>query len=293
MFLIHENQNTYRSILLNHSLNRLHYIKYFHSPEKEWIIFLHGAGGSTATWKKQVDHFKNDFNLLLIDLRDHGKSKNIQPEIKDYSFPMVSDDLLKVMEDADVKTAHFITLSFGSILIQDFAMRHPNRIQKMVVVGGVFSGSPLIKGFVFTAKFLNLFLSYRQMYSLFSYILMPYRRNQKARKVYQKHATELTQKEYLKWVGLYNEFFNLLKTYHERTSSHKMLILMGGDDYIFLEGARKLAENQLNTELKILPRVGHIANIEAPKTVNSLALNFLLNQEEKQGTTRLSDTNLL
>ncbi|MEM6643380.1 MAG: alpha/beta hydrolase [Bacteroidota bacterium] len=270
--------------LLNHTT-------YINGEKNPWVVFLHGAGGSIATWNKQLDAYKPHFNLLLIDLRDHGKSKNIYPPLDRYSFEMVSYDIKKVLDNVGVSYAHFVTLSFGSILMQDYAMRFAHTIDKIVVVGGVFSGSFWIRAFVFTARFFNIFLSYRQMYSIFSYVLMPYRRNQIARKVYQKNATQLTQKEYLKWVGLYYEFFNLLKTYHERTSDHNMLIIMGGDDYIFLEGAKRIAFQQPHTTLKVLPKVGHIANIESPTLFNDLSLDFLMPQSERQATIIPSDTN--
>ncbi|MEM6735776.1 MAG: alpha/beta hydrolase [Bacteroidota bacterium] len=272
--------------LLNHEV-------YLVDTNAKWIVFLHGAGGSIATWNKQIEAFKPFFNLLLIDLRDHGDSKDIQPEYKEYSFQMVSEDIKKVMKEVEISKAHFVTLSFGSILIQDFTMRYPEALDKIVVVGGVFSGTPFIRAFVFAARFFNLFLSYRTMYRIFSYVLMPYKRNQKARTVYQQYAARLTQKEYLKWIGLYYEFFNLLKTYHERNSDHDMLIIMGEDDYVFLDGAKKLAENQPNTELHILPKVGHIANIEAPKAFNALAVNFLKDQEETLLTREWSETSSL
>ncbi len=271
----------------------LNYQTHYLSDAHEWVVFLHGAGGSIATWKKQVEAFKPHFNLLLIDLRDHGGSKNIQPELDNYSFQMVSGDIKKVLDHVGVQRAHFLTLSFGSILMQDFALRYPEVIAKIVVVGGVFSGTFWIRAFVFTARFFNIFLTYRQMYSMFSYVLMPYKRNHVARRVYQRHATHLSQKEYLKWVGLYYEFFNLLRTYHERSSNHPMLIVMGGDDYIFLDGARKLADNQQNTEFRILPKVGHIANIEAPESFNELALTFLLDLKEKQKSKERFETSLL
>ena len=53
----------------------LHYRIYDDSPNKEWLIFIHGAGGSIITWKYQIEAFRPFFKLLLLDLRDHGKSK--------------------------------------------------------------------------------------------------------------------------------------------------------------------------------------------------------------------------
>ncbi|MDA1382773.1 MAG: alpha/beta fold hydrolase, partial [Bacteroidetes bacterium] len=54
-----------------------------------WLVFVHGAGGSIKTWKFQIDDLAKDFRLLLIDLRDHGFSKNIQPSYESYDFDIV------------------------------------------------------------------------------------------------------------------------------------------------------------------------------------------------------------
>ena len=43
-----------------------HFIK---SEDAAWITFIHGAGGSSTIWHKQVKVLKEHFNLLLIDLK--------------------------------------------------------------------------------------------------------------------------------------------------------------------------------------------------------------------------------
>ena len=57
----------------------IHYTKYLSSKpkNKEWITFVHGAGGSSTIWFKQIKYFSQYYNLLLLDLRGHGKSKAI------------------------------------------------------------------------------------------------------------------------------------------------------------------------------------------------------------------------
>ena len=42
------------------------------NQKEEWIVFVHGIGGSTKTWKKQIDDFSEHYNLLLLDLPGHG-----------------------------------------------------------------------------------------------------------------------------------------------------------------------------------------------------------------------------
>ena len=63
-----------------------------------WLVFVHGAGGSIRTWKFQLEYFSKNFRLLLLDLRDHGFSKNIQPEYKAYDFDIVACDIIKVID---------------------------------------------------------------------------------------------------------------------------------------------------------------------------------------------------
>ena len=53
----------------------LYYRIHERAPDSEWVVFLHGAGGSSTIWYKQIRAFKEDFNVLLIDLRGHGLSK--------------------------------------------------------------------------------------------------------------------------------------------------------------------------------------------------------------------------
>ena len=47
----------------------IHYKEYSNNNSKrEWVTFVHGAGGSSAIWKKQIPYFSKAFNLLLVDL---------------------------------------------------------------------------------------------------------------------------------------------------------------------------------------------------------------------------------
>ena len=52
----------------------LSYTVYLHPTSTNWVTFVHGAGGSSSIWFKQIRYFQKDFNVLLLDLRGHGKS---------------------------------------------------------------------------------------------------------------------------------------------------------------------------------------------------------------------------
>lgn len=252
----------------------LNVVIYRNISSKEWIVFIHGAGGSTATWKYQIDAFKPFYNLLLIDLRDHGKSKNIVPEVEHYSFDLISEDIKTVLDEHQIEKAHFITLSFGSVIMQDLSIKYPHLVASAIFAGGIFKANNLIKSFVQLARFFNIFLPYKWMYSIFSYLLMPYRKHQKSRKIYQNQAQKLTPEEYMKWVGLYNEFFRLLNCFYHQEINFPALAIMGKEDYIFLKSAKAFAKNRKSVLFMEIKGAGHICNIDQADIFNELALFF-------------------
>lgn len=272
----------------------LHYEKHIGGVDRPWLVFLHGAGGSILTWKYQVPVFFPHFNVLLLDLRDHGKSKNLDPAFSTYTFDIIRNDIKQVLDELNISKADFMTLSFGSVLLQDFHSHYPDVVRRVVIAGGIFDCNTFTKACVYLARFFNLFLPYRTMYALFSYLLMPYKRNQLARKIYQKQADIITRKEYLKWLGLYGAFFTLLSNFQKQKLGNRILVVMGGDDYVFLSSAKKFVSSQENATLSILPKVGHICNLEAPEGFNAVALSFLYaesTKREKPQTTVSFDTN--
>lgn len=244
-----------------------------------WVVMIHGAGGSSAAWDRQWEIFKEHFNLLAMDLRDHGKSKNIKPFATKYNFEMIAKDILEVLDHAGIERAHFLTLSFGSVLIQDLSMRRPELVEKVVTAGGIFKGNIWVKSFVHFARFLNLFLTYPQMYSIFSYILMPKERHQVSRRVYQIFSQKISSKEYLRWLGLYSTFFKTLKRFYYQQISFPMLVVMGEDDYVFLKAAKDFCALHDNAVLYVIPESGHICNIDNPEVFNREVISFLKKTE--------------
>ncbi len=259
----------------------LHYQKHVKSYANQWVVFLHGAGGSVQTWKFQIEALKEHFNLLAVDLRDHGKSKNIEPSANSYDFDLIASDIFKVLAKEKIEKAHFVTLSFGSVLMQALYKRNTKIVDRMVLIGGIFDANWMIKSFVHLARLFNVFLSYTSMYRIFSFLLMPKRRNQLARRVYQMQARKLSQKEYIKWLGLYSEFFTLLKSFNKQEISNEMLLLMGEDDYMFLPSAIRFSRNRDKAQLKLIPKAGHICNIDQPDVVNDQIMIFLGTQKDR------------
>ena len=74
----------------------LNYTTYTNPQSQEWITLIHGAGGSSTIWFKQLRSFQRQFNVLVLDLRGHGKSK-LSRQLH-YNFDLVTKDILEVID---------------------------------------------------------------------------------------------------------------------------------------------------------------------------------------------------
>ena len=96
----------------------LHFKTFLRKDTSSWVTFVHGAGGSIAIWHKQLRDFKQEHNILLIDLRGHGKSKSqIYQKLKSYTFDTISDEVMEVLDYLKIQTSHFVGISLGTIIM--------------------------------------------------------------------------------------------------------------------------------------------------------------------------------
>ena len=117
----------------------IHYQVYKNQNTTKWVTFVHGAGGSSSIWFKQIRAFKKMFNVLLLDLRGHGNSKPKLINAFDikYTFNFIANDIIEVLDFEKIKNSHFVGISLGSILIRQIAESHPERVSSMIMGGAI------------------------------------------------------------------------------------------------------------------------------------------------------------
>lgn len=254
----------------------LHHVAYHHHSSQEWVTFIHGAGGSSSIWYKQLREFKKNFNVLLIDLRGHGKSKiPIQQQLKRYSFDIISNEILEVLDHMRIQQSHFVGISLGTILIREIAERHPNRVKSMVMGGAVMKlnirGQLLMK----LGVLLKSVVPYLMLYKLFAFIIMPKSNHREARLLFIREARKLYQKEFKRWFTLASEINPLLKFFRMKDIEIPTFYIMGAEDHMFLPTIQKLVQSHRSSTLFVVPNCGHVVNIEQPGIFNLEVIRFL------------------
>jgi pimeloyl-ACP methyl ester carboxylesterase len=252
--------------------------KIFHENSSEWVVFVHGAGGSSAVWHKQVKPFSEKFNVLLVDLRGHGQSK-LKTESKKYSFKMIANDVLETLKAHSIETAHFVGVSLGSIIIKQVYSLQPKIVKSMVFAGAVTELNFKSRLLLRIGRIFNNVLPYMVLYKIFARVMMPKKNHERSRKLFIQEAKKLMDKEFKRWFKLTARLTAYLSELEKNKSIIPKLYIMGGEDHLFLTPVKKLVENDESSQLQIVPNCGHVVNIENSIVFNELSIDFIEKQK--------------
>jgi len=255
----------------------LNYYLYPHKKSKEWVTFVHGAGGSSSIWFKQVRDFKKQFNVLILDLRGHGNSK---PKLKDsfnpkYTFDSITNDIVEVIEHLKINKSHFIGISLGTILIRNLAEQKPELVKSMIMGGAIIKLNFRSQVLMRIGNIFKSVVPYMLLYKLFAFIIMPKKNHKKSRLLFVNEAKKLYQKEFLRWFKLTSEINPLLRFFRAKDIKIPTLYVMGAEDHLFLPSIKNIVAKHVTSSLFVVENCGHVVNVEQPQTFNTQTIRFI------------------
>lgn len=254
----------------------LYYEKLLNEDATEWVLFIHGLGGSTKTWKYQMDKFSKEYNLLLVDLDGHGQSKN-EKGFSRYKPTSTAKMIDRILVHENIEKVHIVSLSLGTLIALEYVRLYPSKVSSIVLAGGIVNLDKLREIVFHIAKFTTAHFPVEYAYNLFAHIIMPSKEHKVSRDIFIREAKKLNQKAFQKWVECIGQSNDLLRRYIGVIKSYKIptLFISGKEDYMFLDGVRELCGKTKDFQLKILKDCGHVCSIEKSELFNHLTLDFL------------------
>jgi pimeloyl-ACP methyl ester carboxylesterase len=100
------------------------------------IVFLHGLGGNLEMWIDlgYTGVLKNDYKLILIDVRGHGASDKPH-DPKSYRLKALVSDVIAVLDNLHITKSHFLGYSMGGWIGFGIAKYAPGRFRSLMIGG--------------------------------------------------------------------------------------------------------------------------------------------------------------
>ena len=108
---------------------QLHYIE---QGQGQPLILLHGNGENCDYFEHQIPYFSSNYHVIAIDTRGHGKSPRGE---KPFTIVQFAEDLHDFMDEKGIAKANLLGFSDGGNIVLTFALKYPERIEKLIVDG--------------------------------------------------------------------------------------------------------------------------------------------------------------
>lgn len=107
-------------------------LNYIEKGEGEPLILLHGNGENCEYFSNQIEYFSEKYRVIALDTRGHGKSPRGECS---FTIRRFAEDLRNFMDEKGIEKAHILGFSDGANIALRFALKYPERADKLVLNG--------------------------------------------------------------------------------------------------------------------------------------------------------------
>jgi len=259
-------------------------LNYVEAGDGPPVVLVHGMACGWRMWRSQIRALRPHYRTIAYDQRGHGESSApVDDDETRYSLEILADDLAQLIRRLSLAPALVVGLSLGGAVALELAIRHPGLAMSLVVAdAGSGSDDPAaarrlaedwaaateaegIDGFVALMLASPFFAGYLQ------------RGGRRARRqlelLVRRHPARAM-------AHLMRQALGRRRPVYERGPELSRLnlptlVICGERDRVCRKPADFLAKTIPGAELVILPKLGHMTNLEAPQLFNATILDFL------------------
>ncbi|NVM18643.1 MAG: alpha/beta fold hydrolase [Candidatus Lokiarchaeota archaeon] len=251
----------------------------------EPLVFVSGTFTKLQMWNYQIEFFRDKMTVLAFDNRGAGKSS--RPDFP-YTMEMLVEDLKQLLDYLGIKEGiHLCGSSMGAMISQKFALKYPKMVKTLILCAPTsYYPSKTSDQNKLTYDLLEKLESAEEK-AKYWFPLM-YSRNFKKRlesdsEFFEEICNDMSFCYHLIDPPIYKDYVNqneALRNFDMRESikniSQPTLILAGSKDKMAMPGMiQSMHEEIPNSQLEIIPGVGHAFNIESPEETNRIIWNFI------------------
>lgn len=244
------------------------------------LIFISGLGSTRLGWWKQLEPFSKKFRVINLDNRDAGDSGlGTGP----YTIADMSEDTAGVIKNLKLGRTHIIGISMGGMIAQELAIRHPELVDKLVLVSTTAGGptgvnaKPEIAALLMRAGEEGIETRVRRTFTAIA--------GEGYMAKHPEDLDEIVKNSLAKPMSLesYQRQLGAVMGHSGKGTADRLaqitaptLVVHGDyDPLIPYANGKYLAEHIKGARLITFPGVGHVSMIESPERFNREVIEFL------------------
>jgi pimeloyl-ACP methyl ester carboxylesterase len=249
----------------------------------EPLVFIHEYSGDRTSWDPQFVALRDHFRCVSFNARGYPPSQ-VPTSLAAYSQQRAADDVVDVMDALGIGNAFVVGLSMGGFAALHVAIRHPARARALVVAGCGYGAKPTERSEF--AEEMNREADHAEAIGMAAY----------ARELAESgYARPLRAKDEAAWRQFARQLADhsaagmamTLRGVLARRPSlwqlelelsrlpHPVLLVIGDEDQPCLEPNLFMRRTLPDCALAVMPRTGHLPNLEEPERFSALVRKFL------------------
>jgi 3-oxoadipate enol-lactonase len=241
------------------------------------LLLLTGLGSTRFGWWKQIEPFSHRFRVINMDNRDAGDSAlGTGP----YTIADMAEDSAGVIQNLKLGPTHVVGISMGGFISLELAIRHPELVEKLVLVSTSAGGAtnvnpqPAIAALLMRTGDEDIETRTRQTFTLIAgKDYMASHPEDLDEIVKHTKAKPMSLESYQRQLGAvmkHNAADRL-----DKITAPTLVIHGDYDPLVPYANGKYLAEHIKGARLSTYPGVGHLTPVEAPERFNREVLEFL------------------
>lgn len=235
----------------------------------EALLFTHGASWDHRQWKPQVEELSKHYKTITWDVRGHGKSSLPKGKVNSEDF---TKDLVGLLEHLGLEHAHLCGLSMGGHISLQTAIRHPELVKSLILIGTPYTNSYnwVEKVFVPINRWSSIFIPMSVMASIQARTLSKFNSNNKQ---YIKETVSSIPLNH--WVRIWNSVSKMESGNELSKITCPTLILQGDHDSMTERQQKEMAARIPQSKMVYIKNAHHATNLDNPKQVNHEMMDHL------------------
>jgi pimeloyl-ACP methyl ester carboxylesterase len=107
------------------------------------VVLLHGSFMTiTNNWSGWIGELSKTRQVIAVEMQGHGRTADIK---RDFSYESLADDVVALLDHLKIPRADLIGYSMGGGVAMQCAIRHPEKVRKVVSISAVFRHDGWVK----------------------------------------------------------------------------------------------------------------------------------------------------